>query len=236
MATGFELFAKIIPDTSELDKVKNKDIEIKTKTEGMGKKLSDLFGGKGGGGIPIGTAPAGAAPGGAGAAPGGAGAALGGGVAGGVLLGMGIFGILKKIVGFLAGLEPIQAIMSLVGAIMKMFFLPLAMMLFNLLRPILIPMVKLMPMWLQFWQDPIGKLRGLGDMLWDALIRLGKWIVEGIKSCFVMMYITIPMKILEGIMWLGGQIWDYFKDLPGQIWDYMVGIGDWLADLPGQIW
>jgi len=246
MATGFEIFAKIIPDTKELDKLKREGINIKAKTTGvaggtptateerpspfsflgsMGDKMKGLFG-IGGGGAGAGEA--------AGAE--GAGAAAGGGVAGGVMMGMGLLEILKKVVGFLAGLEPIQALMSLIGAIMKMFFLPLAMMLFNLLRPILIPLIKLMPAWLKFWQDPIGSLKGLGGMIWDALVKLGKWLADAFIGYIKFMYITIPTKIVEGIVWLAGVIWDYIKDLPGKIWDYMKGIGEWLADLPGLIW
>jgi len=246
MATGFEIFAKIIPDTKELDKLKREGINIKAKTTGvaggmptateerpspfsflgsMGDKMKGLFG-IGGGGAGAGEA--------AGAE--GAGAAAGGGVASGVMMGMGLLEILKKVVGFLAGLEPIQAIMALIGAIMKMFFLPLAMMLFTLLRPILIPLLKLMPAWLKFWQDPIGSLKGLGGMIWDALVKLGKWLADAFIGYIKFMYITIPTKIVEGIVWLAGVIWDYIKDLPGKIWDYMKGIGEWLADLPGLIW
>ena len=245
MATGFEIFAKIIPDTKELDKLKREGINIKAKTTGvaggiptteerpspfsflgsMGDKMKGLFGIGGGGraGAGIGEAE-------------GAGAAAGGGVAGGVLMGMGLIEILKKVVGFLAGLEPIQAIMAMIGSIMKMFFLPLAMMLFTLLRPILIPLLKLMPLWMKFWQDPIGSLKGLGGILWEALVKLGKWLADAFIGYIKFMYITIPTKIVEGIVWLAGVIWDYIKDLPGKIWDAIQGIADWFGDLPGKIW
>jgi len=247
MPTGFEIFAKIIPDTKELDKLKREGINIKAKTTGvaggmptateersspfsflgsMGDKMKGLFGIGGGAGAGMGEA--------AGAE--GAGAAAGGGVAGGVMMGMGLLEILKKVVGFLAGLEPIQAIMALIGAIMKMFFLPLAMMLFTLLRPILIPLLKLMPAWLKFWRDPIGSLKGLGGMIWEALVKLGKWLVDGFKAYLKLIYITIPTKIIEGIVWLAGVIWDYIKDLPKKIWEVIQGIGKWLGDLPGKIW
>jgi len=246
MATGFEIFAKIIPDTKELDKLKREGIKVKAKTTGMpgemptateerpspfsflgsmGDKMKGLFG-IGGGGVGIGEV--------AGAE--GAGAAAGGGVAGGVMVGMGLLEILKKVIGFLAGLEPIQAIMAMIGAIMKMFFLPLAMMLFTLLRPILIPLLKLMPLWMKFWQDPIGSLKGLGGMLWEALVKLGKWLADAFIGYIKFMYITIPTKIVEGIVWLAGVIWDYIKDLPGKIWDAIQGIADWFGDLPGKIW
>jgi len=248
MPTGFEIFAKIIPDTKELDKLKREGIDIKAKTTGMpgemptategrpspfsflgsmGDKIMGLFG-IGGGGTRTGMGETAGAE--------GAGAAAGGGIAGGVLMGMGLLEILKKIIGFLAGLEPIQAIMAMIGSIMKMFFLPLAMMLFTLLRPILIPLLKLMPLWMKFWQDPIGSLKGLGGMLWEALVKLGKWLVDGFKSYFTLMYITIPTKIVEGITWLAGKIWDYIKDLPGKIWDAIQGIADWFGDLPAKIW
>jgi len=247
MATGYEVFAKIIPDTKELDKLKREGINIKAKTTGvaggmptamegrpspfsflgsMGDKIMGLFGIGGGGGAGMGEA----------AGAGEAGAAAGGGVAGGILMGMGLLEILKKIIGFVAGLEPIQAIMAMIGSIMKMFFLPLVMMLFTLLRPILIPLLKLMPLWMKFWQDPIGSLKGLGGMLWEALVKLGKWLVDGFKSYFTLMYITIPTKIVEGITWLAGKIWDYIKDLPGKIWDAIQGIADWFGDLSGKIW
>jgi len=299
MATGFEIFAKIIPDTKELDKLKREGITLHTRAEGTktsasGKpiiktplpvtlekphpleveaaktqggglgmfemlelshvlkggvggvgtilptegteekgesglisKIKGLFGlGRGGGG-------AGGTGAGMGEAAGaeGAGAATGGGIAGGVMMGMGLLEILKKVVGFLAGLEPIQAIMALIGAIMKMFFLPLAMMLFTLLRPILIPLLKLMPAWLKFWRDPIASLKGLGEIIWNAIKGVAEWIY------------TLPVKIWDKIKGVGVwiynlpvMIWDYLKGIPSMIWDYLKGVVEWIYNLPVALW
>lgn len=118
----------------------------------------------------------------------------------GMAMGMGMFSIIQKIVGFLSGLEPIQAIMEIIGAIMKLFFLPLALMLFTLLRPILIPMLKLMPMWMEFWKDPVGNLvpliKKLGEFIWGGITGIVKAMPGAIGKA-VEMHLKLPEMVLK---------------------------------------
>lgn len=220
MPAGFSIFAKIIPDTSEIDKLQNARVEVKANVKpsspmGMGgggeEKKGGIFGGVGGGGGGI------------------------GGMMGGIVGGLGIFEILKQIVGFLMSLEPIKVIMELIGTIFKLILMPFALMLMKLLLPILIPLIKLMPYWLKFWQDPIAGLKGIGGIIWDALVGFGEWLVRGLARFFEFMYIEIPKKIVDGLIWLGGAIGRWLSSIPGWIWDKLTGLKDWLFEVGGNI-
>ena len=154
---------------------------------------------------------------------------------------LGILAGLGAIVGILASMEPIQAMMSAFMNVVQAFFLPLAMMLVNLLSPVLRAMIKLLPKWMAFFDDPVGNIieglrwvwqqmkripqliiqrfseylsawKNLGSVFWNALKQLGSWIWSRIKSG------------INFIKQLPSRIWSFMKQIPGAIVNGLRGV------------
>jgi len=72
-----------------------------------------------------------------------------------------LIAIVASIIGLkaLLDLKPLQAILKLFNSLVTAFLLPFGVILFNLLSPLLIGLLKLMPFWIKFFQDPVGTLK-----------------------------------------------------------------------------
>ena len=95
---------------------------------------------------------------------------------------VGVIAIGMAIIGKI--MEAVQPIMAVIGNIVKMIFMPLGIMLFNFLKPVLIGMIKLMPLWLDFVKDPAGAFRSIFDILRENISEKLGGLYETIKSNF----------------------------------------------------
>ncbi len=132
---------------------------------------------------------------------------------------LGIVAIGMAIIGKI--MESVQPILAIVGNIMKMIFMPLGLMLFNFLKPVLMGMIKLMPLWFDFIKDPAGSFRALFSSLSEKASEL----LGNIKE-------VVSVKLDDLKVWIGelpGKIWNYIKELPGKMLDFWV-------TLPDKIW
>jgi len=273
MPTGFEIFAKIIPDTKELDKLKREGINIKAKTTGVAgetspqistlnknlagltSKFSGVFG--------VGGGLVNKVTGGLGAAEGVGGTAGMAGAAGiGVFAAMGAIEILKRIGKFVMSLEPMQETMKVIQTIMKLFFLPLSIMLMRLVMPLLIPFLKMMPYWIKFWSSPqkyLGAaLEKINDFFSTKLpvyinqaveyfsLNVGKFIdllvkvfpvlFAGFNLALGSFLMTMAAKFNE---WVIGKITDFISGGLGKLSDWVTdGLGslaDWVSGGLGKL-
>lgn len=126
---------------------------------------------------------------------------------------MGILGAVLGVVMILASMEPVQKMMKAFMSVIQAFFLPLAMLLIKLLAPIMRFMLKLLPFWLQFWDDPIGSLKEIGKFLWELMKQLPGLIWSLVQK--------IPDLVWKLVKMLPKLLWAYYVKLPMMIWDYM---------------
>ena len=118
-------------------------------------------------------------------------------------------------------LEAIQPIISVMGNIMKVILMPLGLMLFTLLKPVMIWFIKLMPLWFAFVKDP-GK--GFAPLFNKILEGIGQFIIFSVEQ-----NIKHFVKQIQALLKLPKLIWDFIQLLPKMIWDFMV-------KLPELIW
>lgn len=142
------------------------------------------------------------------------------------------------IVGILLTMEPIQKLLSAFMKIIQAFFTPLAMMLITLLSPVLRFLVKLLPLWFEFFRDPVGMIKKglselpallskLGQWIWDALGSVGEWLWSQLGK--------VGEWIADGLMSFGNWLWGHIKGGINFITKLPGRIGDWLMKLPGMI-
>lgn len=187
MPADMDLMVNLVPDKSELESATDQPLEQEVETTGQGGR-----GGQGGGGLMGGIFGAEAATDVAGGSEKGGimGMMAGGGGSKGIMAMVGkiavIAGGVMAIAQAVMQLEPMKAIMSMINKFIQLLLLPFVMMLFRLLKPILVGLIKVMPLWLKFWQDPVGNLMALaewiGEKLGEFLVDLPSIIVEGIKN------------------------------------------------------
>ena len=203
-----------------------------------------------GGGGPLALLGAGGGPGG------GAGGAGAGAIGAAVGAAMVAVEFLKKIFGFVMSLEPMRAVTEMIGTIMKLFFMPLALMLFTLLRPILVTLIKMMPLWLQFWRDPMKYLNKIPEMLQRYIDRylpaITRYLTTLASSLFTVLIKVLPQLVaaltaalyvtltelareftdwvLGGLRGLGETIWDALSGLGETIWGFLEGLAGSIGD------
>jgi len=133
---------------------------------------------------------------------------------------MAVLGGVLAIAGILLSMEPIQKMLKAFMKVVQAFFTPLAMMLIKLLSPILRAMIRLLPLWLKFWQDPIGGIKEALQFIWNQIKRL-------------------PQAIWSLIRMIPRMLWAYYVELPQLIWSYMKQIPEMIVKsiekLPGKI-
>jgi len=227
--------------------------------EGTAQKMKDALGGGAGGGGPLAGMMGLAGGGGAGAAGAGGGAGMAGGAGAiGAAVGAAMMAVefLKKIFGFVMSLEPMRAVTEMIGTIMKLFFMPLALMLFTLLRPILVTLIKMMPLWLQFWRNPLKYIDRIPELLQRYIDRylpaITRYLTTLASSLFTVLIKVLPQLVaaltaalyvtltelarvytdwvLGGLRGLGEDIWDALAGLGDTIWGFLEGLGGTIGD------
>lgn len=118
-------------------------------------------------------------------------------------------------------LESIQPIIAIIGNIVKVILMPLGLMLFTLLKPVMIWFIKLMPLWFAFVKDP-GK--GFPPLINKIIEGMGTFI-ENIGASAI----KISVDIIKSILQLPKLIWGFIKILPKLIWNFAI-------KLPELIW
>lgn len=150
-----EILAKIVPDLSQVESATDETVEID----------ADMQAQSGGGG---------------GSSGGGGGDALSG------LLSTTsvIAGLIGIVVGLVAGLEPIQAILDLLLSTFQIILFPVANLLFTVLRPVLLGLLKALPFIQSFFQDPLSALAGLLDGLGGIIGSVLETAISNIRNAF----------------------------------------------------
>lgn len=98
----------------------------------------------------------------------------------------------------LASLKPIQAALQSVLGIFEALLAPFLLLGLRLLSPVLQALIKALPMLMNFLDDPVGSLIGLGEFITDVLTDLPS------------------------------MIWEFIQRLPGLIKDQLEGLFDFL--------
>ncbi len=116
---------------------------------------------------------------------GGQGGMFGG--SGGMIAKLGaLIGLVAVIVKAISSLPQIQAIMKMINTVIQLALLPFINMLFTFLKPILVDLIKLMPLWLSFWRNPVQNLIALvdflGNQIMEAFMMLPSMILKGVKQ------------------------------------------------------
>lgn len=192
----------------------------------------------------------------------------GGGVMGGLMSAIGglsaamtaaVAGI-GAVLGVLLSMEPIQKMLKGFLKIAQAFLAPMAKMLIKLLAPVMKKLIQLLPMWFEFWSDPIGKIQEALDwvnenvekipgLIGSALTWLGGKLLAGLKEVPGLMFSLLKgylsvLKTIGKIYWevfkqFGSWLWDKLKTLPSMFWEFMKSlpqmIGSYIADvIPGS--
>jgi len=124
------------------------------------------------------------------------------------------------VVGILASMEPIQKLFKGFLKTVQAFFTPLAMMLIKLLSPVLRFMIKLLPLWFSFFQNPAGAIKSGVEFIWNAIKSIPATIWNGLKS--------LGGWILNGLKRIPAAIWNFVRQIPQTIWGF-------IKQIPGKI-
>lgn len=135
-----------------------------------------------------------------------------------------MLGAIGVVAGVLLSMEPIQEMMKGFLKVFQLFMLPLAKLLLRLFAPIMRMMLKVLPYWLKFFEDPVAGLIGIGEWLWEQIKKIPRMLLSLIE-----MYLKIWTKI-------GEILWGALKTLGGWLWDKIQKFRDWLFELPSRIW
>lgn len=221
---------------SELDnKSFNKEVDISGDgtggagggAQGQGGMLSGLFGIEAGSDIATG---------------GGKGSGLMGGMGGGGMMAMlgkmaALVGVGMIIAKAVSGLPQIQAIMDMINTAIQLTLMPFVNMLFTFLKPILIDLIKLMPKWLAFWQNPVQNLMALatfiGDKVGEFFMRLPGMLVNaimGLPEKVISGDVNVKEVIKRGIIGYGGNL----EPLLGSDLPLMALLSNFVGGLTGQ--
>ena len=147
---------------------------------------------------------------------------------------------IAAIVGLLLSMEPIQQMLKGFMKIFQAFMVPLAVLIMRLLAPVMRFMLKLLPLWMAFFDDPVGSLKGAFKALWEWMKDLPGMIWNFIKELpslifqLIRAYLKMWMK-LGSILWnalkdLGSWLWDKLQVLPSKIWSFMKKLPSMIAD------
>jgi phage-related protein len=98
---------------------------------------------------------------------------------------MGIFSAMAIVSAILGNqFSGLKQILELFSVMLQLYLKPFADMLFVLLKPVLIWMIKLLPVWYKFIADPVEGLKGLGKVIADGLGNLLGVDLTGVATWF----------------------------------------------------
>jgi hypothetical protein len=171
----------------------------------------------------------------------------------------GILGVVGIVASVISGLQPIMSILDMISNILTLFLMPFALMAMKLMQPVLISLLRLMPLWLEFWKDPVSGLKGLMTNSFNEnlgglseAVSGGDWTTAG--SIFGLAAVSNFMrmfnidKVFNVVEWLAGLDWVSLGVLFGTSaiavfsklfhLDLALKIAEWIAglNLSQRIW